>query len=89
VEKKSPSTKIILAGMQLPPNMGQEYTTEFRELYVQIAEANNLNFIPFILKDVAGIAALNQNDGIHPTVQGHKIVAQTVWKMLEPMLIRS
>jgi acyl-CoA thioesterase-1 len=89
VKEKSPSTKIILAGMQLPPNMGQEYTTEFRELYVQIAEANNLNFIPFILKDVAGIAALNQNDGIHPTVQGHKIVAQTVWKMLEPMLIRS
>jgi acyl-CoA thioesterase-1 len=89
VKEKSPSTKIILAGMQLPPNMGQEYTTEFRELYVQIAEANNLTFIPFILKDVAGIAALNQSDGIHPTVQGHQIVAQTVWKMLEPMLIRS
>ncbi|WP_339685719.1 arylesterase [uncultured Nonlabens sp.] len=86
VEKKSPSTKIILAGMQLPPNMGQEYTTEFRELYVQIAKANNLTFIPFILKDVAGIAALNQSDGIHPTVQGHQIVAQTVWEVLEPIL---
>lgn len=86
VKEKSPNTKIILAGMQLPPNMGQEYTTEFRELYVQIAAANNIAFIPFILKGVGGIAALNQSDGIHPTVQGHKIVAQTVWEMLEPMV---
>jgi acyl-CoA thioesterase-1 len=86
VKEKSPNTKIILAGMQLPPNMGQEYTTEFRELYVQIAKANKLSFIPFILKDVGGIAALNQSDGIHPTVQGHQIVAQTVWEVLEPML---
>jgi acyl-CoA thioesterase-1 len=86
VENKSPSTKIILAGMQLPPNMGQEYTTEFRELYVQIAAANNIAFIPFILKGVGGIAALNQSDGIHPTIQGHKIIAQTVWEVLGPMV---
>ncbi len=86
VEEKSPNTKIILAGMQLPPNMGQDYTTEFRELYVQIAEANNLSLIPFILKNVAGIAALNQKDGIHPTAEGHKIVAHTVWEVLKPML---
>jgi acyl-CoA thioesterase-1 len=85
VEEKSPNTKIILAGMQLPPNMGQDYTTKFRELYVQIAEANNLSLIPFILKNVAGIAALNQKDGIHPTVEGHKIVAHTVWEVLGPI----
>jgi acyl-CoA thioesterase-1 len=85
VEEKSPNTKIILAGMQLPPNMGHDYTTEFRELYVQIAEANNLSLIPFILKNVAGIAALNQKDGIHPTVEGHKIVAHTVWEVLGPI----
>jgi acyl-CoA thioesterase-1 len=86
VEEKSPNTKIILAGMQLPPNMGQKYTTEFRELYAEIAEANDLAFIPFILKDVGGIAELNQSDGIHPTVEGHKIVAHTVWEVLKPML---
>jgi acyl-CoA thioesterase-1 len=85
VEEKSPHTKIILAGMQLPPNMGQDYTTEFRELYVQIAATNNLALIPFILKDVGGIAALNQSDGIHPTVEGHKIVAHTVWEVLGPI----
>lgn len=86
VKEKSPNTKIILAGMQLPPNMGQEYTTEFKELYIQIAETNNIAFIPFILKDVGGIAELNQSDGIHPTVKGHKIIAQTVWEVLEPLV---
>ncbi|MAM28907.1 MAG: arylesterase [Flavobacteriaceae bacterium] len=86
VENESPSTKIILAGMELPPNMGQDYTSEFRNLYAELAKQNDLTFIPFILKDVGGIAALNQSDGIHPTVEGHKIIAQTVWEVLEPML---
>lgn len=86
VREKSPETKIILAGMQLPPNMGQEYTQEFKQLYVDLAEKNDLAFIPFILKDVGGIATLNQADGIHPTVEGHQIVANTVWETLKPML---
>ena len=86
VQEKSPDTKIILAGMQLPPNMGQEYTTEFKELFIEIAATNDIAFIPFILKDVGGIAALNQNDGIHPTEEGHQIIAQTVWEILEPMV---
>jgi acyl-CoA thioesterase-1 len=86
VEEKSPNTKIILAGMQLPPNMGQDYTTEFKQLFSELAKANNIAFIPFILKDVGGIAELNQSDGIHPTVEGHKIVAHTVWEVLKPML---
>ncbi|MFP4846720.1 arylesterase [Winogradskyella sp. PE311] len=86
VKSKSPETKIILAGMELPPNMGQDYTSEFRQLFVDIAAQNSLAFIPFILKDVGGIAELNQNDGIHPTVEGHKIVANTVWNTLQPML---
>jgi acyl-CoA thioesterase-1 len=86
VKEKSPKTKIILAGMQLPPNMGLKYTTEFKQLFFELAEANNLAFIPFILKDVGGIAELNQSDGIHPTVEGHKIVAHTVWEVLKPML---
>lgn len=86
VQEKSPDTRIILAGMELPPNMGQDYTTEFRELFAEIASQYEIAFIPFILKDVGGIAELNQNDGIHPTSEGHKIVANTVWEVLEPMI---
>ena len=86
VKSKSPETTIILAGMELPPNMGKAYTTEFRELYADLAEKNNLEFIPFILKDVGGIAALNQGDGIHPNVEGHKILAETVWETLGPLV---
>lgn len=88
VKEASPQTKIILAGMQLPPNMGQDYTSEFRALYTDIAEENELAFIPFILKDVGGIAKLNQSDGIHPTAEGHKIIANTVWEVLKPLLER-
>ena len=86
VKQKSPTTTIILAGMELPPNMGQDYTTEFRTIFAELAEKNNTPFIPFILKDVGGIAALNQNDGIHPTAEGHKILANTVWETLEPLI---
>ncbi len=86
VNAKSPSTKIILAGMELPPNMGQEYTAQFRAIFADLASKNTLAFIPFILKDVGGIKELNQNDGIHPTVEGHKIVANNVWEVLAPML---
>ena len=86
VKQKDPNTKIILAGMELPPNMGQAYTSEFRTMYVELAEKNDVVFIPFILKDVGGIAELNQNDGIHPTVEGHKIISNTVWDYLKPLL---
>lgn len=86
VKQKSPETTIILAGMEMPPNMGQDYTTEFRQLYADIAEINNLEFIPFILKDVGGIASLNLGDGIHPNVEGHKILAETVWEVLQPLI---
>ncbi|MBC3846359.1 arylesterase [Winogradskyella echinorum] len=85
VKKKDSSIKIILAGMELPPNMGQDYTSEFRKMYAKLAEINELVFIPFILKDVGGIAELNQNDGIHPTIEGHKIIANTVWEYLKPL----
>ncbi|MBJ7882818.1 arylesterase [Gelidibacter salicanalis] len=86
VKAKSPETTIILAGMELPPNMGKAYTTEFRELYADLAQKNNLEFIPFILKDVGGIASLNQGDGIHPNVEGHKLLAETVWETLGPLV---
>ena len=86
VKQKSPETKIILAGMQLPPNMGEDYTSAFKTVFADIAEKNDIAFIPFILKDVGGIAKLNQSDGIHPTAEGHQIIANTVWKTLKPML---
>lgn len=83
VRKKDPRTTIILAGMELPPNMGQDYTSEFRSIFSDLAKKNEVAFIPFILKNVGGIAELNQADGIHPTAEGHKIVANTVWEVLE------
>ncbi|MBT8245269.1 MAG: arylesterase [Winogradskyella sp.] len=86
VKAKSPDTTIILAGMELPPNMGKDYTTEFRTIFAEIAAKNSVAFIPFILKDVGGIAELNQADGIHPTVEGHIIVANTVWEVLKPLV---
>ncbi|WP_247672546.1 arylesterase [Aquimarina sp. MMG016] len=86
VRKKNPNTKIILAGMQLPPNMGPEYTTEFRTIFPDLAKENELALIPFLLKDVGGIEELNHADGIHPTTEGHKILANNVWEVLEKEL---
>lgn len=86
VKQKDPTTKIVLAGMQIPPNMGQEYTQEFRNIFPELAQKNNAGLIPFLLKDVGGIPELNQNDGIHPTVEGHKIVAANVWEVLKELV---
>jgi acyl-CoA thioesterase-1 len=72
--------------MELPPNMGDEYTTEFRLVFSELAEKNDVLFIPFILKDVGGIPELNQGDGIHPTAEGHQIVANTVWEVLKSVI---
>lgn len=84
--KKNPSVILILAGMQIPPNLGQQYTGEFRKIYHQLAIKNHTLLIPFLLENVGGIPALNQPDGIHPNVEGHKIVAENVWKILGPVL---
>jgi acyl-CoA thioesterase-1 len=86
VLKKNAATKIILAGMQLPPNMGIDYITEFKKIFPELAKKNSLDLIPFLLKDVGGIPSLNQADGIHPTVEGQKIVAKNVWEVLKPVL---
>lgn len=83
VQTKYPSTKIILAGMQIPPNMGTEYTQEFQAIYPKVAEEKDVELIPFLLQDVGGIKELNLPDGIHPTEEGHIIVAETVWEILK------
>jgi len=86
VLEKNPDTKIVLAGMEIPPNMGPEYTSQFRNMFSELAQENKLKLIPFLLNDVAGIPDLNQDDGIHPTGEGHKIVAENVWDVLKNML---
>jgi len=84
IRSKNPETKIILAGMQIPPNLGQEYTSEFRNIFPELAKKNNIRLIPFLLENVAGNPELNQQDGIHPTAKGQKILAENVWEVLEP-----
>lgn len=86
VKSKYPSAKIMLEGMQIPPNMGQQYATEFKNIYPEIAEKNSIALLPFLLKNVGGNPKLNQQDGIHPTPEGHKIVAQNVWDVLKGIL---
>lgn len=86
VKVKNPGAKIILAGMQVPPNLGQDYTKRFKEIYPQLARENDAKLIPFVLDGVAGKPKLNQADGIHPTAEGHRIVATNVWEVLKPVL---
>ena len=86
VKAKYPDTKLIFAGMEIPPNMGQAYTTEFRNIYTDLAAKNKMTLIPFLLEGVGGEPELNQADGIHPTAKGHLIVAENVWKQLEKLL---
>jgi acyl-CoA thioesterase-1 len=86
VKRKYPSSKIILAGMQILPNMGEKYTSEFRTMFRRLADRNKIYLIPFLLEGVGGVPGLNQQDGIHPNVQGHKIVAENVWKVLKRLL---
>ena len=86
VKAKYPEAKLVLAGMQIPPNMGVTYTTEFRNIYPDLAKKNAAMLIPFLLEGVGGDLKLNQQDGIHPTAEGHHIVAENVWRMLEQVL---
>ena len=86
VKTKYPAAKILLAGMQVPPNLGQQYTAEFREMFPQLAEKNAVSLIPFLLEGVGGEPELNQADGIHPNEEGSKIVAENVWKELQKLL---
>jgi acyl-CoA thioesterase-1 len=86
VKAKYPKAQIILAGMQIPPNMGSKYAGEFRAIFKRLADTNKVSLIPFLLEGVGGIPELNQSDGIHPTARGHKIVAENVWTVLKDML---
>lgn len=84
--ERNPSVQIIIAGMQMPQNMGEEYTREFREVFPAVAREKKTKLIPFLLEGVGGKADLNLPDRIHPNPEGHKIIADTVWSVLEPLL---
>jgi len=81
-----PEVRILLAGMQVPTNLGPAYTSQFRALYPDVAEAKDTELVPFLLDGVGGVPNLNQPDGIHPTAEGQRIVAQNVWEVLKPVL---
>ncbi len=81
-----PAAQVLLAGMQIPPNMGQAYTQQFREVFPEVARTHDAVLIPFLLEGVGGVRTLNQADGIHPTATGQQIVAANVWAYLEPLL---
>lgn len=86
VKARYPDCKIVLAGMMVPPNMGKLYTDEFKNIYPDLAKENKATLIPFILEDVGGIEKLNQADGIHPNVEGHKIIANNLKKVFEKLI---
>lgn len=86
VHAKFPETKLVITGMMVPPSMGAKYADAFREIFPRLAKKNNAAFIPFLLEGVGGVPELNQGDGIHPTVEGHKILANNVWTVLKDVL---
>ncbi len=86
VKASNNDATIILAGMQIPPNLGQDYTEAFKDVFPDLAKANDATLIPFLLDRVGGIPELNLPDGIHPTAEGHVLVAENVWTILEPLL---
>ena len=81
-----PNVRIVVAGMQAPPNLGRRYTREFQNLFVELARENRAALIPFLLAGVGGVDSLNQRDGLHPNEEGEKIVAANVWNVLESIL---
>lgn len=86
VEGKYPEARIVLAGMQVPPNLGPEYTEKFKSMYPELAEKNDAALIPFLLEDVGRNPKRMQSDGIHPNVEGHQVLAENAWDTLKPIL---
>ncbi len=86
VKAKNPNVKLVLAGMMVPPNLGKDYTNDFKNIYPDLAKKNGATLVPFLLEGVAGDEKLNLPDGIHPNPEGHKIVAKTLVRYIEPLL---
>jgi acyl-CoA thioesterase-1 len=86
IKKTQPQARILLVTMESPPNLGARYNARFRQAYSNVAKRENLTLAPFLLDKVAGKPELNQGDGVHPNERGEKIVADNVWKALEPVV---
>jgi acyl-CoA thioesterase-1 len=86
VKQKDPHALIIIAGMQMPPNLGEAYNTAYKSIFPALAKSNHAALVPFLLEGVGGKPELNQPDHVHPTAAGHRIVAENVWKVLKPIL---
>ena len=87
VKQKYPRAQVVIAGMQMPPNMGETYTGAFKKIFPDLAARNHAALVPFLLEGVGGDPKLNQPDQIHPTAEGHRVVAENVWKVLQPVLV--
>jgi acyl-CoA thioesterase-1 len=85
-KRQQPPPRLVIAGMQALPNYGADYVKRFAAVYPEVAKANDALLVPFILEGVAGVPELNQADGVHPTPEGHRRMAETVWKVLRPVL---
>lgn len=84
--RRHPDAAIVLVGMEAPTNMGERYASRFRDVFGKVAEESGAALVPFLLDEVAGVPELNQGDGVHPTAEGHRIMARNVWTVLEPLL---
>jgi acyl-CoA thioesterase-1 len=78
--------RFVMVGMQAPPNLGPDYAEAFSAVFLDLADRNGMALVPFLLDGVGGVPELNQEDGIHPTAEGHRIMADNVWSVLEPLL---
>ncbi len=85
---KNPGIQIFIAGMQMPDNMGSDFTARFKAVFPKAAEESKSTLIPFLLEGIGGVEKLNQPDGIHPTAEGQEIVANNVWKILQPAITK-
>lgn len=86
VKEKNSKVILVLAGMQVPPNMGQQYSQDFKNMFTALTKENEMILIPFLLEGVGGIRELNQEDGIHPTPKGHTILAENIWVSIKDTL---
>lgn len=86
VRGERPAAQIVLFGIDTPPNMGESFRTAFRELFARVATTQNVPLLPFFIEGVGGVPEMNQPDGIHPTEDGHKLIAENVWAFLLPLI---
>ncbi len=86
VKAKHPQAKLVMLGMELPGWIPGQFAAAFRLVFSQVAQANQMTFVPFLLDGVAGIAHLNLHDGLHPTATGYQVIAQKIWPVLQPLL---